>query len=56
MELAAAVLGDCLARRTPQPSGMTLWNVTTGQNNLWAGPKATLCPEELFGKITTQML
>ena len=40
-----------------QPRGSALqasklWNVKTGQNNLWTGPKAALYPQRLFAKIT----
>lgn len=29
----------------------TLWNLTTGQGHLSAGPKAALCSEQLFAKL-----
>lgn len=28
-----------------------IWNVNTGQNDLWTGLKATLCPKELLARI-----
>ena len=32
------------------------WNLKTGQNNLCTGPRTTLCPKELFIKITRKQL
>lgn len=33
-----------------------LWNVKTGQNNLWTGLQATLCPKPLFAKTKQQII
>lgn len=33
-----------------------LWNVKTGQNILWSGPKTTLYPKELFAITRKQLL
>lgn len=41
----------CRVTGTSQADASGLWNVKTGQNSLWAAPKATLCPKELFARI-----
>lgn len=33
-----------------------LQNAKTGQNNLWTGTKATLCPREMFTEIIRKQL
>lgn len=33
-----------------------LRNAITGQNNLWTGPRATVCPKTLFAKIIRKQL
>ena len=42
---------NCLARLIPQTFGML-----KQQNNLWAGPKATLCPKEMLTKIIRKQI
>lgn len=50
--VGVAILGElpCLS------DSSKLWNVKTGQNNLWTGLQATLCPKPLFAKTKQQII
>lgn len=46
-----------MAEELPRMSYVkNIWNIQTGQNTLWTGPKAEFCPKEVLARITRKQI